>query len=103
MGNCVNCFYQGDQNTDEHGENHLFCLVKGNWFRETASCENYRLHADVSKEIKGMFAAELRHQMDEDVRTSKIVRSMWKMVIFTFIVSFLSFIVIVKFFDKYIF
>ncbi|MGA2090991.1 MAG: hypothetical protein ABSH12_05985 [Endomicrobiales bacterium] len=89
--------------TDENGENHLFCLVKGNWFRETASCENYREHAQVSNETRGMFALEIRREMEEDVRLKKVVRSMWKMVIFTFIISFASFVSIVKFFDKYIF
>ncbi|MCX5777837.1 MAG: hypothetical protein NTU66_01240 [Elusimicrobia bacterium] len=103
MGNCVNCFFQGDTNTDENGENHLFCLVKGNWFRETASCENYREHAQVSNEIRSMFAVEIRREIDEDARLKKVVRSMWKMVIFTFIVSFASFFCIVKFLDKYIF
>lgn len=103
MGNCANCFFQGDMNTDENGENHLFCLVKGNWFRETASCENYRAHAQVSPETRSMFAVEMRREIDEDVRLKKVVRSMWKMVIFTFVLAFVAFVGIVKYFDKYIF
>lgn len=103
MGHCVNCFFQGDMNTDENGENRLFCLVKGNWFRETASCEHFREHAQVSPETRTMFAVELRKEIDEDRRMKKVLRSAWRMVIFTFVLAFVAFVLIVKYFDKYIF
>jgi hypothetical protein len=103
MGNCVHCFFQGDRNADDKGEAHVFCLVKGNWYPEKGSCAHYREYADLNKDVRVRFAAEIRQEEAESRRLTKISRSNWRMVVFTLIASFLLFLVAVKFFDKFIF
>ncbi len=103
MGNCVNCFYQGDMNSDENGNCHVFCMVKGTWMGDTATCARFRELADLSREIRAEFASEMRQEEAEDRRLKAIVRSNWRVVIGTFIISFILFIAAVKFFDKFIF
>lgn len=103
MGNCVNCFYQGDRNANEKGECHVFCLIKGDWLSETATCKQYREYADLGKDIRNRFAAEIRQEEFENRRLKKILRSSWRQMLLTLLISFGLFIAAVKFFDKFIF
>jgi hypothetical protein len=103
MGICADCLFQGDRNADENGNTSIFCLVKGAWMSEKATCQRFREYAELSKDIRGRFAMEIRQEEAEDRRLNKIIRSNLKMVIVVFVISFLMFWVTVKFFDKYIF
>lgn len=103
MGTCADCLFQGDRNADDKGNTNIFCLVKGSWSSEKATCSKFREYADLSKDIRNRFAAELRQEEAEDRRLGKILKSNFRLVIAVLIVSFILFWVTVKFFDKYIF
>jgi len=100
---CADCLFQGDRHADENGNTSIFCLVKGSWMSEKATCHRFREYAEVSKDTRSRFAMDVRQEESEDRRLNKIIRSNLKTVIFVFVISFLMFWVTVKFFDKYIF
>jgi hypothetical protein len=103
MKNCGDCLYQGDKISDEHGNCNVFCLVKGNWFKDDTTCGFFREYADLGKEIRTRLASEIRQEEAEDRRLKKIVKANMYLIGVTMVVSFALFILTVKFFDKYIF
>jgi len=103
MANCGNCLFQGDRNTDQKGNNIVFCLVKCFWFSENSTCGHSRDYADLEKETRIKLASDVRQEDAEDRRLKKITRMNLRMMIVTFIVSFAFFWLTVKLFDKYIF
>lgn len=103
MGYCVNCLFQGDNTLDENGDGRVFCMVKRKWMAEADSCENYTEYADLSKEIRCKYAFEIREKKEGSNKTSDIIKQNWKAMVITLILAFIMFIIVVKFFDKYIF
>jgi hypothetical protein len=103
MGYCVNCLYQGDNSLDEQGNGRIFCMVKRKWVTENYSCGYFTEYADLSKEIRSQFALEVIENSLSSNKTSKVVNQYWKSILVTFIFALASFILIVKFFEKYVF
>ncbi|MCL2335641.1 MAG: hypothetical protein FWC57_06210 [Endomicrobia bacterium] len=101
MGYCVNCLFQGDNSLDEKGEGKIFCMVKRKWMHENDSCEHFTEYADLSKEIRAQYAFEIRDK--KSGKYAELIKHHWKAMILTMIVAFIMFVIIVKFFDKYIF
>jgi hypothetical protein len=102
MGYCINCLFQGDNSLDENGNGRVFCMVKRKWMDENNSCEHFTEYADLDKDIRSKYAFEIREQRSGN-RTSDIIKQNWKAMAMTLILAFIMFIIVVKFFDKYIF
>jgi hypothetical protein len=100
MKNCINCFFQGDNNVDENGEGRVFCMVNCKWKKEQDSCAQFIEYADMSKDLRAHYAMKVK---GNDTKLAYIIKSNWYIMIATFIMAFLTFLVVVKFFDKYIF
>lgn len=103
MGYCINCLFQGDNSLDENGNGRIFCMVKRKWMTENDSCEDFTEYADLSKEIRSRYAFEIRERKSGGSRISVVINQNWKAMIVTMIAAFIMFMIIVKFFDKYIF
>jgi hypothetical protein len=103
MGYCVNCLYQGDNSLDEQGNGKVFCMVKRKWVTENYSCVYFTEYADLSKEIRSQFALEVIENSLAISKTSRIIKQYWKSILITFILALASFVLVVKFFEKYIF
>lgn len=102
MGYCINCLFQGDNSLDDQGEGRVFCMVKRKWMSENDSCENFTEYADLSKEIRSKYAFEIRDSKAGN-KSSDLIKQNWKAMAFTLIMAFIMFIIVVKFFDNYIF
>ena len=100
MKNCISCLFQGDNNVDMNGDGKVFCMVDCKWKKEQDCCSNFTEYADLSKEIRCKYAMQKK---GKDSNMSSIIKSNWYIMIATFIIAFLTFLVVVKFFDKYIF
>ena len=100
MKNCISCLFQGDNNVDVNGEGKVFCMVDCKWKKEQDSCSNFVEYADLSKEIRYQYAVQ---KNGKNNGMSSLIKSNWYIMIATFIIAFLTFLVVVKFFDKYIF
>lgn len=98
--NCIGCLFQGDNNVDANGEGKVFCLVHCKWRKEQDSCSKFVEYADLSKDIRVNYAMKAR---GKDNNISYIIKANWYVMIATFIIAFLTFLVVVKFFDRYIF
>ena len=103
MNICENCLFQGDKAVDDKGASSSFCLIKADWLVKLDSCGLFKKNADIGKETKTAIAAQLRQEEAENRRLKKINRSNIKFVIVALIISFVLFLLTVKFFDKYIF
>jgi hypothetical protein len=103
MKNCTTCLFQGDKSADEKNGGKVFCMVKVGWLKEDSFCSCFKEYAELSEGIRLHFASEIRQEEAENRRLKKISRSNLFLVIVTFAVSFLFFVLTVKFFDKYIF
>ncbi|MDR3112140.1 MAG: hypothetical protein LBU55_03090 [Elusimicrobiota bacterium] len=97
MNSCINCLFKADDKVDNIGNAKIFCLVNKTWKIENAICKHFTEYADLSKEIRSKYAFEIRMSKKSAVSQS------WKAMIVTLIVSFIMFVLSVKFFDKYIF
>ena len=103
MGYCVNCLFQGDNSSDANGNSTIFCMVKRRWVLETDTCKHFTDYADLSKEVRSHYAFEIREEESKVGKISSILKQNWYIVLATLIVSFILFIITVKFFDRYIF
>ena len=103
MGYCINCLFQGDNSLDENGNGRIFCMVKRKWMHDNDSCENFTEYADLSKEIRAKYAFEIRDKREGKGKFTDLIRNNWKAMIIAMIMAFIMFIIVVKFFDKYIF
>ena len=99
-GNCITCLYQGDNNVDVEGNGKVFCMVECKWKKEQDSCNNFVEYADLSKEIRAQYALA-KNSGNNSI--SIIIKKNWYTMLATLIVSFILFLIVVKFFDKYIF
>lgn len=99
-GNCITCLYQGDNNVDVEGNGKVFCMVECKWKKEQDSCNNFVEYADLSKEIRAQYALA---KSGGNNSISTILKKNWYTMLATLIVSFVLFLIVVKFFDKYIF
>ena len=99
-GNCITCLYQGDNNVDVEGNGKVFCMVECKWKKEQDSCNNFVEYADLSKEIRAQYALAKNNGNNS---ISTIIKKSWYTMLATLIVSFVLFLIVVKFFDKYIF
>jgi hypothetical protein len=99
-GNCITCLYQGDNNVDVEGNGKVFCMVECKWKKEQDSCNNFVEYADLSKEIRAQYALA-KNSGNNSIST--IIKKNWYVMLSTLIVSFVLFLIVVKFFDKYIF
>ncbi len=102
MKNCTTCLFQGDNNVDQNGEGKVFCMVDCKWRREQDSCSNFVEYADLSKELRYKYAMQ-KNGKNGNAGIKALIKTNWITMIATFIVSFISFLILVKFFDKYIF
>ncbi|MBQ4179071.1 MAG: hypothetical protein II598_04960 [Elusimicrobia bacterium] len=100
MKSCITCLFQGDNNVDVEGNGKVFCMVDCKWKKEQDSCSNFTEYADLSKEMRCRYAMK---KSGKDNSISTLIKSNWYIMIATFIIAFLTFLVVVKFFDKYIF
>ncbi|MDD2523460.1 MAG: hypothetical protein WCS83_03230 [Endomicrobiia bacterium] len=100
MKSCITCFYQGDNNVDVNGEGKVFCMVDCKWRKEQDFCSKFVDYADLSKEIRCKYAMK---ENGENNSITSIIKANWYVMIATFIIAFLTFLVVVKFFDRYIF
>lgn len=100
MKNCISCLFQGDNNVDANGEGKVFCMVDCKWRKEQDCCQNFVEYADLSKEIRYNYATQ-KNGKNSSMKT--LIKSNWYIMIATFIIAFMTFLVVVKFFDKYIF
>lgn len=100
MKSCITCLFQGDNNVDVNGEGKVFCMVDCKWRKEQDFCSNFTEYADLSKEMRCQYAMQ---KSGKSNNMSSIIKSNWYIMIATFIIAFLTFLVVVKFFDKYIF
>jgi hypothetical protein len=103
MGYCVNCLCQGDNSLDEQGNGKIFCMVKRMWATENYSCGYFTEYADISKEIRSQFALEVIENSLSTNKTSKVIKQYWKSILITFILALISFTIVIKFFERYIF
>jgi hypothetical protein len=104
MGYCINCLFQGDNSLDENGEGRVFCMVKRKWLAEGDSCIDFTEYADLSKEIRCKYALEVREKKESaGSKFSDVIKQTWKFMMLTLVVSFILFIFVAKYFDKYIF
>lgn len=101
MKNCITCLFQGDNNVDANGEGRVFCMVDCKWRREQDSCNNFVEYADLSKELRYKYA--MQKSSKGNTRLKTLIKANWITMAATFVVSFVSFLILVKFFDKYIF
>lgn len=102
MKNCMTCLFQGDNNVDANGEGKVFCMVDCKWRREQDSCPNFVEYADLSKEIRYNYAMQ-RNSKGGFAGMKALIKTNWITMAATFVISFVSFLILVKFFDKYIF
>lgn len=100
MENCITCLFQGDNSVDANGEGKVFCMVDCKWKKEQDSCSKFVEYADLSKEIRYNYATQ-KNEKNNNIST--IIKSNWYVMIATFIIAFMTFLLIVKFFDRYIF
>ena len=98
-GNCITCLYQGDNNVDVDGNGKVFCMVECKWKKEQDSCKKFVEYADLSKEIRAQYALA----KGGNNSFSSVIRKNWYTMLATLIISFILFLLAVKFFDKYIF
>ena len=104
MGYCINCLFQGDNSLDEKGQSRVFCMVKRKWMAEDDTCEHFTEYADLSKELRAEYAFEIREQKSGGAnKMSDAIKQNWKAMIIAMLLAFVMFMVVVKFFDKYIF
>ncbi len=102
MKSCITCLFQGDNTVDPNGEGKVFCMMGCKWKREQDSCPEFVEYADLSKEIRLAYAMQKGgNKTDNGMKT--LIKSNWVTMVATFIISFISFLILVKFFDKYIF
>ncbi len=102
MKNCITCLFQGDNNVDANGEGKIFCMMECKWKREQDSCPHFVEYADLSKEIRLAYAMR-KNGNGSDNGIKSLIKSNWITMVATFVISFVSFLILVKFFDKYIF
>lgn len=100
MKSCITCLFQGDNSVDANGEGKVFCMVDCKWRKEQYFCSNFTEYADLSKEIRCSYAMQ---KNGKNNNITSIIKSNWYTMIATFIIAFLTFLIVVKFFDKYIF
>ncbi len=100
MKSCITCFYQGDNSVNADGEGKVFCMINCKWKKEQDSCSKFVEYADLSKEIRSRYAMA---QKDGNAGMSSIIKSNWYVMIATFVIAFFAFLIVVKFFDRYIF
>ncbi|MBQ3943703.1 MAG: hypothetical protein II669_05230 [Elusimicrobia bacterium] len=100
MKSCITCLFQGDNNVDVEGNGKVFCMVDCKWKKEQDSCPKFTEYADLSKELRCKYAMQ---KSGKNNSISTLIKSNWYIMIATFIIAFLTFLVVVKFFDKYIF
>lgn len=103
MGYCINCLFQGDNSLDENGNGRIFCMAKRKWMEENDSCEEFTEYADLSKEIRSKYAFEIREKKSGASKNVRLISQNWKAMVITMIAAFIMFMIIVKFFDRYIF
>ncbi|MBR4632408.1 MAG: hypothetical protein IKO48_03700 [Elusimicrobia bacterium] len=100
MKSCITCLFQGDNNVDVEGNGKVFCMVDCKWKKEQDSCPKFTEYADLSKELRCKYAMQ---KSGNNSSISSIIKSNWYIMIATFIIAFFTFLIVVKFFDKYIF
>ena len=106
MGHCINCLFQGDNSLDETGHGRVFCMVRRKWMSEEDTCEHFTEYADLSKDIRAEYAFEIREQKYGSGSANKLsdaIKQNWKAMIIAMLLAFVMFMIVVKFFDKYIF
>ena len=102
MKNCITCLFQGDNNVDQNGEGKVFCMVDCKWRREQDSCSNFVEYADLSKELRYKYAMQ-KNPKNNNMGIKSLIKTNWITMLATFVISFITFLLAVKFFDKYIF
>ena len=103
MGYCINCLFQGDNSLDANGNGRIFCMVKKKWMMENDSCEEFTEYADLNKEIRNKYAFEIREKKSGNNKISTVINQSFKVMVLVMLITFIMFVLIVKFFDKYIF
>ena len=100
MKNCITCLFQGDNSVNDNGEGNVFCMVDCKWRKEQDVCTNFVEYADLSKEIRYNYAAQ---KSGNNFNIKTLIKYNWYLTIATLIIAFILFLILIKFFDKYLF